>query len=98
MAMMPAMGGAMAAPGAAAAAEEDAVEEQTSFDVILTAFDASTKIKVIKEVRAVTSLGLKEAKELVEGSPKPLKEGLTKEEAEEIKKKVEAVGGTVEIK
>ena len=88
----------MAAPGAAAAAEEDAVVEQTSFDVILTAFDASTKIKVIKEVRAVTSLGLKEAKELVEGSPKPLKEGLTKEEAEEIKKKVEAVGGTVEIK
>ena len=77
---------------------EEAAEEKTSFDAILSAFDSSSKIKVIKEVRAVTSLGLKEAKELVEGSPKPLKEGLTKEEAEEIKQKVEAVGGTVEIK
>lgn len=99
MMAMPAMGAAMPAAGAGGAAPaEEAAEEKTSFDVILSAFDSSSKIKVIKEVRAVTSLGLKEAKELVEGSPKPLKEGLTKEEAEEIKQKVEAVGGTVEIK
>lgn len=77
---------------------QEAVEEKTSFDVILSAFDASTKIKVIKEVRTVTALGLKEAKELVEGAPKSLKEGVTKEQAEEIKAAIEAVGGTVEIK
>ncbi|MGA7277179.1 MAG: 50S ribosomal protein L7/L12 [Desulfocapsaceae bacterium] len=74
-----------------------AAEEQTEFDVIL-AGAGDQKIKVIKEVRAITSLGLKEAKELVEGAPQPVKEGVTKEEAEEIKAKIEAVGGSVEIK
>lgn len=85
---------AAAAPGAAAAA----VEEKTSFDVVLT--DAGTnKIAVIKEVRAaVAGLGLAEAKALVESAPKALKEGVTKEEAEEIKKKIEAAGAKVEIK
>jgi len=87
---------AVAAAGAAGA-EAAPAEEQTEFDVIL-AGAGDQKIKVIKEVRAITSLGLKEAKELVEGAPQPLKEGVTKEEAEEIKAKVEAVGGTVEIK
>lgn len=72
-------------------------EEKTEFDVIL-ASAGDKKIGVIKEVRAITSLGLKEAKELVEGAPKPVKEGVTKEEAEEIKKKLEEAGGTVEIK
>jgi large subunit ribosomal protein L7/L12 len=90
-----------AAPGAAgagpAAAAPDA-EEKTSFDVILKEF-GSNKIAVIKEVRAaVSGLGLAEAKALVEGAPKPIKEGVTKEEAEEIKKKVEAAGAKVEIK
>jgi len=85
---------AMAAPAGEAAA---VVEEKTEFDVILT--DAgSEKIKVIKEVRAITSLGLKEAKDLVEGAPQTLKEGVTKEEAAEMKAKIEAVGGKVEIK
>jgi large subunit ribosomal protein L7/L12 len=74
-----------------------AAEEQTEFDVILAGV-GDQKIKVIKEVRAITSLGLKEAKELVEGAPQPVKEGITKEEAEEIKTKIEAVGGAVEIK
>jgi len=74
-----------------------AAEEQTEFDVIL-AGAGDQKIKVIKEVRAITSLGLKEAKELVEGAPQPVKEGVTKEEAEEIKTKIEGVGGSVEIK
>ncbi|MEJ2057867.1 MAG: 50S ribosomal protein L7/L12 [Desulfofustis sp.] len=74
-----------------------AAEEQTEFDVIL-AGAGDQKIKVIKEVRAITSLGLKEAKELVEGAPQPVKEGVTKEEAEEIKSKIEGVGGSVEIK
>ncbi len=87
---------AVAAAGAAGADAAPA-EEQTEFDVIL-AGAGDQKIKVIKEVRAITSLGLKEAKELVEGAPQPLKEGVTKEEAEEIKAKVEAVGGTVEVK
>ncbi len=87
---------AVAAAGAAGA-EAAPAEEQTEFDVIL-AGAGDQKIKVIKEVRAITSLGLKEAKELVEGAPQPLKEGVTKEEAEEIKGKIEAVGGTVEIK
>ena len=72
-------------------------EEQTEFDAVLTAA-GDQKIKVIKEVRAITSLGLKEAKALVEGAPTPIKEGVTKEEAEEIKEKIEAVGGSVEIK
>ena len=87
---------AVAAAGAVGA-EAAPAEEQTEFDVIL-AGAGDQKIKVIKEVRAITSLGLKEAKELVEGAPQPLKEGVTKEEAEEIKGKIEAVGGTVEIK
>ena len=87
---------AVAAAGAVGA-EAAPAEEQTEFDVIL-AGAGDQKIKVIKEVRAITSLGLKEAKELVEGAPQPLKEGVTKDEAEEIKGKIEAVGGTVEIK
>jgi large subunit ribosomal protein L7/L12 len=82
-----------AAPGAAAAA----VEEKTEFTVVLKAFDDTKKIAVIKEVRAVTGLGLKEAKELVEGAPKPIKENIPKEEAEKIKKSVTEAGGTVEI-
>jgi large subunit ribosomal protein L7/L12 len=85
-----------AAAGAAAPAEEKA-EEKTTFDVILTGF-GDKKIPVIKEVRAITSLGLKEAKELVESHPKPIKEGVTKEEADEIKEKLEKAGASVEIK
>ena len=89
---------AVAAVGAGGGgAEEGAAEEKTEFDVILAAA-GDQKIKVIKEVRAVTSLGLKEAKALVESAPTPIKEGVTKEEAEEIKEKIEAVGATVEIK
>lgn len=92
----PAAGGAvvMAGPSAADAAP---AEEQTEFNVILASAGAQ-KINVIKEVRAITGLGLKEAKDLVEGAPKAIKEGVPKEEAEEIKKKVEAAGATVEIK
>ena len=86
---------AVAAVGAVAA--EAPKEEKTEFDVILLSF-GSEKIKVIKEVRAVTGLGLKEAKELVESAPAPLKEATTKEDAAEIKAKIEAVGATVEIK
>ncbi|MBX6423724.1 50S ribosomal protein L7/L12 [Thermosulfurimonas sp. F29] len=86
-----------AAPGAAPGAEAAPAEEKTEFDVILTEV-GSQKIQVIKEVRAITGLGLKEAKELVESAPKPVKEGVSKEEAEEIKKKLEAVGAKVEIK
>ena len=82
---------------AAAAAPAAAVEEKTEFNVILTAVGAQ-KINVIKEVRAVTSLGLKEAKDLVEGAPKAVKEGVNKEEAEKIKKQPEAAGATVELK
>ncbi|MDP2798412.1 MAG: 50S ribosomal protein L7/L12 [Deltaproteobacteria bacterium] len=85
---------AVAAPTAAAAAP---AEEKTEFDVILTNV-GDKKIQVIKEVRAITSLGLKEAKDLVEGAPKPVKEGVSKEEAEKIKKQLEEAGGTVEIK
>ena len=85
--------GAVAAGGGAAAV----VEEKTSFDVILAAAGAN-KIQVIKEIRAVTSLGLKEAKDLVEAAPKPVKTGIKKEEAEEIKKKLEAVGAQVQLK
>ncbi len=83
-----------AAPADAGAAE---AEEKTEFDVILTGA-GDQKIKVIKEIRAITSLGLKEAKELVESAPQPVKEGITKEEAEQIKEKIEAVGGSVELK
>jgi large subunit ribosomal protein L7/L12 len=83
-----------AAPGGAPAA---AVEEQTEFNVILKAFDDTKKIAVIKEVRAVTGLGLKEAKDLVEGAPKPLKENVSKEEAAKIKDQITVAGGTVEV-
>jgi large subunit ribosomal protein L7/L12 len=83
-----------AGPAAAAAAP---VEEKTEFNVILSKFDDTKKIAVIKEVRAVTGLGLKEAKELVEGAPKPLKEAVSKEEADKIKKQIEAAGGTVSV-
>ena len=87
-----------AVPGAAAAESDDgAAEEQTEFDVILSSF-GDKKINVIKEVRAITGLGLKEAKDLVEGAPKPVKEGTSKDEAEEIKKKLEEVGASVELK
>jgi large subunit ribosomal protein L7/L12 len=86
---------AVAAAGAPAAGAA-AAEEKTEFNVVLKAF-GSEKIKVIKEVRAVTGLGLKEAKDLVEAAPKPLKEGVDKEEAEKIKKQVEAAGAEVEI-
>jgi large subunit ribosomal protein L7/L12 len=85
---------AVAAPAAGGGAE---AEEKTEFDVVLTAA-GDKKIQVIKEVRAITSLGLKDAKDLVEAAPKPIKEGVKKEEAEEIQKKIEAAGGTVEIK
>lgn len=88
---------AVAAAGAAPAEGAAAVEEKTEFDAVLTAI-GDQKIKVIKEVRAITSLGLKEAKELVESAPQPIKEGVSKEEAAEIKEKVEAVGGSVEVK
>ncbi len=86
-----------AAPGAGGAAAP-AAEAKSTFDVILKSAPADKKIGVIKEVRAVTSLGLKEAKDLVEGAPKTVKEGATKEEAAEIKKKLEAAGATVELK
>ncbi len=86
---------AVAAPAAGDAAP--AAEEQTEFDVILTG-DGGKKIQVIKEVRAITQLGLTEAKTLVESAPKAIKEGVNKTEAEEIKAKVEAAGGSVEIK
>jgi large subunit ribosomal protein L7/L12 len=89
---------AVAAAGAAPAdAGGAAAEEKTEFDAVLAGV-GDQKIKVIKEVRAITSLGLKEAKELVESAPQPIKEGVSKEEAEEIKEKIEAVGGSVEIK
>jgi len=87
---------AVAAAGAAPADAAPA-EEKTDFDVILAGI-GDQKIKVIKEVRAITSLGLKEAKELVESAPQPIKEGVSKEEAQEIKEKIEAVGGSVELK
>ena len=87
----------MALPMAGAGAAAEAVEEQTEFDVILASVGAQ-KINVIKEVRAITGLGLKEAKDLVEAAPKAIKEAVSKTEAEEIKKKVEAAGATVEVK
>jgi large subunit ribosomal protein L7/L12 len=89
---------AVAAPAAGGAgAAAPAAEEQTEFDVILTG-DGGKKINVIKEVRAITALGLTEAKALVEGAPKAVKEGVNKEEAEKIKKQLEEAGATVEIK
>ena len=87
---------AVAGPAAGGAAAP-AAEEKTEFDVILTG-DGGKKIQVIKEVRAITALGLTEAKTLVESAPKAIKEGVNKAEAEEIKKKIEEAGGTVEIK
>lgn len=86
-----------ATQGTTQLAEVPKEEEKTEFSVILTSFGAE-KIKVIKEVRALTSLGLKEAKELVESVPKPVKEGVSKEDAENIKSRLEAVGATVEIR
>ena len=86
---------AMAAPAAAAA---PAAEEKTEFDVILAGFDAAAKIKVIKVVREITGQGLAEAKATVEGTPKTLKEAVSKDEAEELKKKLEEAGAKVEIK
>ena len=98
------LGVSAAAPVAALAAapsgdggNAEAEEEKTEFDAILTGF-GEKKIAVIKEVRAITGLGLKEAKDLVESAPKPIKEGVNKEEAEEIKNKIESAGGTVELK
>ena len=87
---------AMAAPAAGAAAP--AAEEKTEFDVVLTGFDAAAKIKVIKVVREITGQGLAEAKATVEGAPKALKEGVSKDEAEALKKQIEEVGGKVELK
>ncbi|HEY5557327.1 50S ribosomal protein L7/L12 [Acetobacterium sp.] len=87
----------MAAAGAAPAAAAEEAEEQTEFEVILTAV-GDQKIKVIKVVREITGLGLKEAKALVDEAPKPVKEGATKEEAAEIKAKIEEVGGSIEVK
>ena len=89
---------AMAMPGAGGGATAAPVEEQTSFVVILASAAAEKKIQVIKVVRELTSLGLKEAKDLVEGAPKPVKTGVTKEEADTMKKKLEESGGKVEIK
>ena len=86
---------AVAAAGPAAAAEE--AEEQTEFDVVMSSF-GSSKVPVIKVVRAITGMGLKEAKELVEGVPAAIREGINKEEAEEVKTKLEEAGATVELK
>ena len=93
-AMMPV---AAAAPGAGAGVAAPAAEEKTEFSVILTG-QGEKKIQVIKEVRAITGLGLKEAKDLVDGAPKAVKEGISKAEAEEIKAKLEAAGAVVELK
>jgi large subunit ribosomal protein L7/L12 len=87
----------VAVAGAAPAGGEAAAEEKTEFDVVLEAA-GDKKINVIKEVRGITGLGLKDAKELVEGAPKPLKEGVSKEDAEEMKKKLEAAGAKVALK
>ncbi|KQN94001.1 50S ribosomal protein L7 [Sphingomonas sp. Leaf231] len=88
---------AVAAPAAGGGAAAPAAEEKTEFDVILTG-DGGKKINVIKEVRAITGLGLTEAKALVEGAPKPVKEGVNKDEAEKVKKQLEEAGATVELK
>ena len=88
---------AMAAPAAGGAAAP-AAEEKTEFDVVLTGFDAAAKIKVIKAVREITGLGLADAKAVVEAAPKAIKEGVSKDEAEELKKKLEEVGAKVELK
>ena len=89
----------MAAPGAAGGGDSaEAAEEKTEFEVVLESFDAASKIKVLKEVRNATGLGLGEAKALVEAAPKTIKEGATKEDAEALKKAIEAVGGKVTLK
>lgn len=95
-AAMPMMA-AGAGGGAPAAAAAEPVEEKTEFNVILTGYEADKKIQVIKVVRAITSLGLKEAKDLVEGVPKPVKEGVSKQEAENIKKQLEEVSGQIKV-
>jgi large subunit ribosomal protein L7/L12 len=92
----PAAGGAVMVAGPAAAGPAEEKEEKTSFDVILKEF-GDKKIQVIKEVRALTGLGLKEAKELVDNAPKPIKEGLSKDDAEAAQKQLEAVGAVVEL-
>ena len=89
---------AMAAPAAGGAAAGAAAEEKTEFDVVLAGFDAAAKIKVIKAVREITGQGLAEAKATVEGAPKTLKEGVSKDEAEELKKALEEAGAKVELK
>lgn len=88
---------AVAAGGAVAGGEEAAAEEQTEFDAVLVSF-GEKKIQVVKAVRAITGLGLKESKDLVEEAPKPIKEEVSKEEAEDIKRQIEEAGGVVEIK
>jgi large subunit ribosomal protein L7/L12 len=88
----------MAAPGAAAGGGGEAVEEKTEFDVVLEGFEASAKIKVLKAVREATGLGLGDAKAMVEAAPKAIKEGVSKDEAEALKKAIEEVGGKVAIK
>ena len=93
----PAAGAAVMMPGVGGGGEAAAVEEKTEFDVILTGF-GDNRIPVIKVVRSNTGLGLKEAKDLVEGVPKPLKQGISKEDAEKLKKEIEEAGGTCEIK
>ncbi|MCX7420315.1 MAG: 50S ribosomal protein L7/L12 [Planctomycetia bacterium] len=93
----PAAGGAVMMAGPAGAASAEPVAAKTEFDVILTGF-GENKIGVIKVVRTITALGLKEAKDLVEGAPKPLKQGVSKEEAEKIAKEIEGAGGKAEIK
>ena len=92
-----AMPAVAAVAGGGAQAQAAAGEEKTTFNVVLASV-GSNKISVIKEVRAMTNLGLKEAKDVVESAPKPIKEGVTKEEAEQMKKKLEAAGATVELK
>jgi len=94
----PAAGMMMAAPGAGAAAGGEEVEEKTEFDVVLEEVPADKKIAVLKVVRNLTGLGLKEAKEMVESTPKPIKEGASKDDAEEAKKSLEEAGGKVSLK
>ena len=88
----------MAAPGAAAGSGGEAAEEKTEFDVVLESFDASAKIKVLKAVREATGLGLGDAKAMVEAAPKTIKEGVSKDEAEALKKEIEEAGGKVTLK
>ncbi|HEY9778749.1 MAG TPA: 50S ribosomal protein L7/L12 [Leptolyngbyaceae cyanobacterium] len=94
----PAGGMMMMAPGAGAAAPAEEVEEKTEFDVILEEYPADKKIAILKQVRELTGLGLKEAKDLVESTPKPVKEGIAKDAAEEAKKILEAAGAKVTVK